>query len=60
MEQLFEEQNIDRNISYTIWLEFYTIYGKNTIVGVMKIGNIMPRVGIEPTSPAFHVSVITI
>ena len=28
------------------------------VVGVMKMGNIVPRVGIEPTSLAFSASVL--
>ena len=31
-----------------------------TVLGVMKMGNIAPRVGIEPTSLAFRTSVLTI
>ena len=29
-------------------------------MGVMKMGNIVPRVGIEPTSLAFRTSVLTV
>ena len=28
------------------------------VVGVMKMGNIVPRVGLEPTSVAFRASVL--
>ena len=28
------------------------------VMGVMKVGNIVPRVGLKPTSPAFWVSVL--
>ena len=31
-----------------------------SVVGEMKMGNISPRVGIEPTSLAFEVRVLTI
>ena len=30
-----------------------------TVMGVMRMGNIAPRAGIEPTSLAFQVSVLT-
>ena len=31
-----------------------------SVMGVMKMGNIVPTVGIEPTSLAFQASVLTI
>ena len=33
---------------------------KVIVVGVMKMGNIVPIAGIQPTSPAFWVSELTI
>ena len=32
----------------------------NSVVGVMKMRNMVPRVGIKPTSLAFRASVLTI
>ena len=32
--------------------------GINIVVGLMKIGNIVPRVGLEPTSLSFQTSVL--
>ena len=40
----------DRYVGYEL---FYV-----SVVGVMKRGNIVPRVGIEPTSLAFRASVL--
>ena len=47
----------DRSPSSYIW-QHSTTNSSSTVVSVMKMGNILPRLGLEPTSLAFRASVL--
>ena len=44
---------------YSVVYSLSIIYGtEDSVIGVMKIGNILPNVGIEPISMPFWASVV--
>ena len=47
----------NNHIAYSLYKIMITA---TSVVGVMKMGNIMPKAGIKPTSLAFQGSVLTI
>ena len=54
---LYLIQNI-YDVMYNVLYIIYIIYFKFIVVGMMKMRNIVPRVGLEPTSLAFRASML--